>query len=75
MPAGLEADDPHLYVMLNMWDDTLDFALPALEGRRWHRAVDTSAEQAMLPPEEQPALTDRTYRIGPRSLVVLEGRA
>jgi len=75
MLAGLEADDPHLYVMLNMWDDTLDFALPALEGRRWHRAVDTSAEQAMLPPEEQPALTDRTYRVGPRSLVVLEGRA
>ncbi len=75
MLAGLEPTDPHLHVMLNMWDEALDFALPALDGRRWHPAVDTSAERAVLAPEKQLALADSTYLVGPRSLVVLEGRA
>jgi glycogen operon protein len=74
MLAGLADGEPHLHVMLNMWEDTLDFALPPLDGRGWFLAVDTRGEPAVHAPEHQPAVHGGQYRVGPRSVVVLEGR-
>ena len=34
---------PDLHMMMNMYWDGLDFELPGIDGRRWHRAVDTAA--------------------------------
>jgi glycogen operon protein len=72
--AGLGEDDPHLHAILNMSDDTLDFALPSIDGRRWHRAVDTGADTPVLAPEQQPVIEAARYRVGPRSVAVLESR-
>ncbi|MGD9299539.1 MAG: glycogen debranching enzyme, partial [Thiohalocapsa sp.] len=72
--AGLAEDEPHLHVMLNMWEDTLDFALPSLDNRSWYLAVDTRGKPAVHTPEHQPAVHGGQYRVGPRSVVVLEGR-
>ncbi|MCG6940826.1 MAG: glycogen debranching protein GlgX [Thiohalocapsa sp.] len=74
MLAGLADDEPHLHVMLNMWDRALEFALPPLDGRRWYLAVDTASQPAVRESEQQPAVHDGRYRVGPRSVVVLEGR-
>ena len=73
--VGMEADEPHLHVMLNMWDDELQFALPSPKGCRWHLAVDTSQEPGVFAPEHQTAVSSRgRLRVPGRSVVVLEGR-
>jgi glycogen operon protein len=74
MLAGLADDEPHLHVLLNMWEETLDFALPPVVGRRWYRAVDTGAEAPVLEPAQQPQVQGGRYRVGPRTVVVLEAR-
>jgi glycogen operon protein len=74
MLAGLAEDEPHLHVMLNMWDGPLDFALPPLQGRGWYLAVDTSNAPAVPAPDAQPTVHGDRYRVGPRTVVVLEGR-
>jgi len=74
MLAGLAEDEPHLHVMLNMQDQPLDFALPPLEGRGWYLAVDTGSLSSVWAPEQQHAVHNGRYRVGPRSVVVLEGR-
>ncbi|MFN8522589.1 MAG: glycogen debranching protein GlgX [Chloroflexota bacterium] len=70
---GGEAD---IHVMLNMDDCALEFDLPAVSGRAWHRAVDTSlaspgdiADQGREVPVAGP-----TYRVNGRSSVVLISR-
>ena len=74
MLAGLAEDEPHLHVMLNMQDQPLDFALPPLEGRGWYLAVDTGSLPSVWAPEQQHSVHNGRYRVGPRSVVVLEGR-
>jgi glycogen operon protein len=72
--AGLEPAEEHLHVILNMWDDTLAFALPQIDGRRWRKAIDTDASPAVLAPEAQPAVHGSRIEVGARSVVVLEAR-
>ena len=70
--AGFNGD-PDLHAMLNMYWDGLEFELPAVPGRRWFKAVDT----AQTPPHDiadpgaEPAVTDTTCTVQPRSVVVL----
>jgi isoamylase len=69
------AEDVH--VILNMDGQDLDFDLPQLEGRSWHRAFDTalpSPEDASEPSAEPPLADDTTYRATARSAVVLVSR-
>lgn len=74
--AGVSADEPPLHVMLNMWQDPLDFAVPALTGRTLTLAVDTTAEPGVFPSDTTAPLTGpetaRCIRVGAHSLVVLE---
>ena len=45
-PGTSSASDTDIHVMMNMdWTD-LDFDIPAVAGRRWHRAIDTGAASA-----------------------------
>jgi isoamylase len=72
--AGVEDEEPHLHVMLNMWEKARDFAVPHFDGRRWHRALDTNAEPGVWAPGEQPPARAERVRVAARSVVVLEAR-
>jgi glycogen operon protein len=73
-----EDEQRALYLMFNAGADAVDFGLPpALPGARWHLAVDTSREapQDLFAAGEEPLLEDtRTYRLSPRSSVILLAR-
>jgi glycogen operon protein len=73
--AELSGHGMHLYLILNAYWEPLEFELPpTTDGRdAWRRWIDTALE----PPEDivewqsAPAVRDRTYRTGPRSVVAL----
>jgi isoamylase len=67
------SSDTDIHVMMNMdWND-LDFDVPAVDGRRWHRVIDTGAR----PPDDifskghEPLFEGETCRVKNRSIVVL----
>ena len=72
--AGLDDDEEHLHIMLNMWDDALEFALPRIDARRWHLAVDTVASPSVHGPDQQQLVHGDKLRVAGRSVVVLESR-
>jgi isoamylase len=74
--AGATEAEEHLHVMLNMSDGTVQMELPAVSGRSWYRAVDTSlpSNSAILEARRQPRTVQRFYSVAPRSVVVLEAR-
>jgi len=65
----------YAHLMFNAYWESLDFELPVLGdgARNWRRWIDT----ALDPPDDicewsrETQLTERTYRVGPRSVVVL----
>ena len=66
-------DDPDIHVMMNMFWGALDFALPVIPGRAWHRLADTSLpspEDVSELGKEIPITTER-YTVTDRSVVVL----
>lgn len=69
-----------VYFIFNSYWEPLEFELPptekdAAKGReyRWRRWIDTFLEspQEIVPWQEAPLLTQRTYQAGPRSVVIL----
>jgi glycogen operon protein len=74
--AAAEPDEEDVHLILNMSDDYRDLRLPALEGRTWHRAVDTASPSPsdILHPPDQPPLPDHHYAVNPRTVVILEAR-
>jgi glycogen operon protein len=62
-----------LHVMSNMYWEPLDFALPAVAGRRWHVASDTfrPAPHDIAEPGTEPAVTGDRLTVQGRSIVVL----
>jgi len=73
--AGATAEEPPLHVMLNMDPGDAEFAIPRLDGRLWHRAVDTAQEPSIWEPGAQAAIQPGRVKVGGRSVVVLEGHA
>jgi glycogen operon protein len=66
-----------VHVILNMSDADLDFEVPAIGGRAWGRAFDTSLsspEDASEPGTEPRVAEDGIYRAGARSASVLVSR-
>ena len=61
------------HLILNAYWEPLEFELPAADGNPWRRWIDTSLEspQDIIDWPSAPILTDRIYRAGPRSVVVL----
>jgi glycogen operon protein len=72
--AGLESGEEDLHVMLNMWEEPLDFAVPTIAGRRWHKTIDTAESPGIREPKDQPKHTKKRIPVQGRSVVVLEAR-
>jgi glycogen operon protein len=70
--AGFE-DDPDLHVMMNMYWEPLDMAIPMIPGRQWTRAVDTSlpSPSDIADPGTETTCSGPSYRVNGRSIVVL----
>jgi glycogen operon protein len=66
-------DEADIHIMLNMYWEELEFAIPPLADRAWHRVVDTARPSPadIVIPCEEPRITDDGYRTGPRSVVLL----
>ncbi len=67
-----------IYVVANSYWELLEFKLPYLKGnQRWHRVIDTTLESPrdIAEPGEEPVINPRSsYKVGPRSVVVLLGK-
>ncbi|OGO55109.1 MAG: glycogen debranching enzyme GlgX, partial [Chloroflexi bacterium RBG_16_69_14] len=72
--SGKTSDaDTDIHVMMNMdWTD-LDFDVPAVEGRRWYRVIDTGAAAPadIFEAGQEPLFEGDTCRVRNRSIVVL----
>jgi glycogen operon protein len=70
--AGFE-NDPDIHVMMNMYWEPLDMAVPMIPGRQWARAVDTSlaSPSDIAEPGTEKAFSDPSYRVNGRSIVIL----
>jgi glycogen operon protein len=76
LSAELKGEGLLVYFIFNAYWGPLEFELPRPEkneGGSWRRWIDTSLEtpQDIVPWREAPSISDRTYRAGPRSVVVL----
>jgi len=60
-------------VMMNMFWEPLDMEVPVIVGWKWTRAVDTSLPSPadIADPGKEAAFEGQSYRVGPRSIVVL----
>jgi len=79
LSARLESERVWVYLILNAYWEPLDFELPAVDGTAlgvWCRWIDTSlaSPQDIVPWETAPIVTERHYKAGARSVVVLIGR-
>jgi glycogen operon protein len=70
--------DEDIYLAANAHDEAHDFELPPLPGgKQWRRFVDTlrePPEDAREPGAEPVVERQKSYRVGPRTVVVLVGR-
>ena len=68
-------DEPDLYLMFNVWDETAEFVLPKLpKGRKWRLAVDTlrpSPEDIHESGKELRLRNQNKYKVGSHSSVIL----
>jgi isoamylase len=74
--AELKQESVSLYCIFNAYWEPLEFELPAMGngvGECWRRWIDTSLDfpDDIMPRQEAPAVLEGTYRVGPRSVVVL----
>jgi glycogen operon protein len=70
--AGFE-NEPDIHVMMNMYWEPLDMAVPVIPARLWTRAVDTSlpSPSDIADPGTEIMCSDQSYRVNGRSVVVL----
>jgi glycogen operon protein len=77
---ALSAELPHeaicVYLIFNAYWEPLEFELPRLESGTnvvWRRWIDTylDSPRDIVEWQKAPAIPDRTYRVGSRSIVVL----
>jgi glycogen operon protein len=71
--TGKENDDNTIYVAINTYWAPLSFQLPKPEGKSWARVIDTSRKspEDILPAGKEIKLKKNTYKVQPRSVVVL----
>ena len=74
--AAVTGDEDDLHVVFNMSEAAVDVSLPDVPGRRWHVALDTSLASPfdIVEPGWQAPWPLAPYPVGPRTVVVLEGR-
>ena len=73
--AGFD-DEPDIHVMMNMYWEPLDMAVPMIPGCFWTRAIDTSLPPPLdvADPGTEVACLGQSYRVNGCSIVVLENR-
>jgi len=66
-------DASDIHVMMNMYWEPLDMAVPIIPGRQWTRALDTSlpSPSDIADPGTEMACSSPSYRVNGRSIVVL----
>jgi glycogen operon protein len=72
--AELQQEKIVFHLMLNAYWEALDFELPQREtGCPWRRWIDTMLKSPddIVEWEQAPPISDKTYRVGPRSVVML----
>jgi hypothetical protein len=59
-----------------MSENTVEMPLPQLSEREWRLAIDTdrASPEDIVAPLQQRQIKNHTYRVTPRSVVVLESR-
>jgi len=74
---GRDNDEPPLHLMLNAGHKAQTFVIPTLVNWTWAIAVDTSAPapRDLSAPDEQRRIGARRWRVGARSILVLEASA
>jgi isoamylase len=74
--SGTDETEEHLHIMLNMSDRAVQMELPAVSGRNWYLAVDTSQPSPadIAAASDQPHVGENSYTMAPRSVAVLEAR-
>lgn len=67
------AGQADIHVMLNMYWQGLEFEIPAVEGRRWHKVVDTAEPSPMdiVEPGKEVMVSGNVCLVQDRSVVVL----
>jgi len=75
--AALAPGEEDVHVIMNMSADPISVELPAVEGRRWFRAVDTAQPSPadVVEPKRQVPTNENRYLVLERSVVVFESRA
>jgi glycogen operon protein len=75
--TGRANDEPPLHVLMNFSTKACTCLLPPVEGWGWAIAVDTGAAppRDLIAPEHQRTIGARRWRLGARSVLVLEGRS
>lgn len=69
------ADEADLHVAINMSDQASNVELPAIADKIWCLAVDTGkASAAIISPNEQQAVLEKTYQVNPKTVVVFENK-
>jgi glycogen operon protein len=73
--AGADPGEADLHAILNMSESALEAQLPQRAGRGWQVAVDTGQPPPgdLVDPRRQVPWSAGSYRVTPRSVVVLEG--
>ena len=71
--SGASENDDDLYVMINAWDQALDFTIQDGSPEEWRRVVDTGLESPddIATDLDGVSIPSLEYRVGPRSVVVL----
>ena len=74
--GGMQRDEADLHIMMNMFWEPLDFALPPVPGRQWYRVLDTSltAPDDIVGEGQEIKLSASNYRVDGRSVVALISR-
>ncbi len=74
--AGITEGEPDLHAILNMSEEATEAALPEIPGRGWQVTVDTALAppRDIAGPDHQVRVSTGRYRVGSRSVVVLEAR-
>lgn len=74
--AGMTPDEPDLFIVINMAATGSIVQLPALKGRTWRLAVDTSQQSPgdIIPEDRQSVYRRKRYEVKSHSVVVFETR-
>jgi glycogen operon protein len=70
------SDGLRSYIAFNMYDEPLDFELPALASGSWGRWIDTSLRSPddLIEDPPLPTISEPRYRVASRAIVILLGR-